>query len=127
MKKKHKNDIIILIFVNKQKIGGKGMFIFDLTNPITLLLVVIATALLIFLAQEIKRSSVAIIPLICFLALLIVHVVQVSTLSSEFANLSGTIYKCIAIDFLFILISFFCYLWVDDLEAKKNNIRSIVV
>lgn len=101
------------------------MFIFDLTNPLTLLLVVLATALLIFLGQEIKRSSVAIIPLIAFLGLLIVHVVQVSTLSAEFATLSSTIYKCIAIDFLFILITFFTYLWVDDLEAKKNNIRSI--
>ena len=101
------------------------MFIFDLTNPLTLLLVVLATALLIFLGQEIKRSSIAIIPLIAFLGLLIIHVVQVSTLSEEFSNLAGTIYKCIALDFLFILITFFSYLWVDDLEARKNNIRSI--
>ena len=101
------------------------MFIFNLTNPLTLLLVVLATSLLIFLAQEIKRSSIAIIPLIAFLALLIVHVVQVSTLSTDFAYLASTIYKCIALDFLFILVTFFSYLWVDDLEAKKNNIKSI--
>lgn len=101
------------------------MFIFDLTNPLTLLLVVLATALLIFLGQEIKRSSVAIIPLISFLGLLIIHVVQVSTLQSDFTYLAGTIYKCIAIDFVFILLTFFSYLWVDDLEAKKNNIKSI--
>ena len=101
------------------------MFIFNLTNPLTLLLVVLATALLIFLGQEIKRSSIAIIPLIAFLALLITHVVQVSTLSTEFSYLSSTIYKCIALDFLFILITFFSYLWVDDLESKKNNVKSI--
>ena len=101
------------------------MFIFDLTNPLTLLLVVLATALLIFLGQEIKRSSIAIVPLISFLGLLIIHVVQVSTLVEDVAYLSGTIYKCIAIDFLFILITFFSYLWVDDLEAKKNNVKSI--
>ncbi len=101
------------------------MFIFNLTNPLTLLLIVLATSLLIFLAQEIKRSSIAMIPLIAFLALLITHVVQVSTLSDEFAYLASTIYKCIAIDFIFILITFFSYLWVDDLEAKKNNIKSI--
>ena len=110
---------------NKQKIGGKYMFIFDLTNPLTLLLVVLATALLIFLGQEIKRSSVAVVPLISFLALLIVHVVQVSTLPTDYAYLAGTLYKCLAIDFLLILVTFFSYLWVDDLEAKKNNIRSI--
>ena len=101
------------------------MFIFDLTNSLTLLLVVLVTALLIFLAQEIKRSSVAMIPLVSFLGLLIIHVVQVSTLTAEYASLSSTLYKCLAIDFLFILITFFSYLWVDDLEAKKNNIRSI--
>ena len=83
------------------------MFIFDLTNPLTLLLVVLATALLIFLGQEIKRSSVAVIPLISFLALLIVHIVQVSTLTTEYAYLASTLYKCLAGDFLFIIISFF--------------------
>ena len=31
------------------------MFVFDLTNPLTLLLVVLATSLLIFLGQEIKK------------------------------------------------------------------------
>ena len=67
------------------------MFIFDLTNPLTLLLVVLATALLIFLGQEIKRSSVAVVPLISFLALLIVHVVQVSTLPTDYAYLAGTL------------------------------------
>ena len=101
------------------------MLLLDLTNPLTLMLIVLATALLIFLAQEIKRSSVAIIPLISFLALLITYIVQVSTLSEEYSFLAGTIYKCIALDFLFILITFFSYLWVDDLEAKKNNIKSI--
>ena len=111
--------------LNKQKIGGKQMFIFDLTNPLTLLLVVLATSLLIFLGQEIKKSSIAMIPLVCFLALLIIHVVQVSTLEDEFIYLASTIYKCIAIDFLFILVTFFSYLWVDDLEARKNNIKSI--
>lgn len=101
------------------------MFVFDLTNPVTLLLVVLATALLIFLGQEIKRSSVAIIPLIAFLALLISHIVQISSLTSEMQYLSGTLYKCMAIDFMFILVTFFSYLWIDDLEAKKNNKKSI--
>ena len=101
------------------------MLLLNLTDPLTLLLVVLATALLIFLGQEIKRSSVAVIPLLAFLLSLIVHVVQVSTLSEEFKYLSNTLYKCIAMDFVFILITFFSYLWIDDLEAKKNNIRSI--
>lgn len=101
------------------------MFLFNVTDPLTLLLVVLATALLVFLGQEIKRSSIAIIPLIAFLGLLIIHVVQVSTLGEGLEYLSTTIFKCIAVDFVFILITFFSYLWVDDLEAKKNNLKSV--
>ncbi len=101
------------------------MFLLNLTEPMTLLLVALATALLIFLGQEIKRSSVAIIPLMFFLLILVMHVVQVSTLMEEFKYLASTLYKCIAIDFVFILLTFFSYLWVDDLEAKKNNKKSI--
>ena len=101
------------------------MYVFDLTNPLTLLLVVLATALLIFLGQEIKKSSVAMIPLILFLFSLISHVVQVSSLSQEYSYLSSNLYKSLAWDFVFILVTFFSYLWIDDLEAKKNNRKSI--
>ena len=101
-----------------------GIFV-NLTNPLTLLLVVLATTLLIFLGQEVKKSSIAVIPLTLFLILLVTHVVQISTLSQVDADLSGALYKCIAWDFLFILMTFFSYLWTDDLEAKKNNKKSI--
>ena len=73
------------------------MLLLNLTQPLTLLLIALATGLLIFLGQEIKRSSVALIPLIAFMLLLIVHVVQVLTLTEEFKYLASTIYKCIAI------------------------------
>lgn len=99
--------------------------IIDVSNPITLLLLVLATALLIFLAQEVKKSYVVAIPLFAFLIMLVGHVVQVSTLSEDIQNLATTLYRCIAIDFIFILITFFAYLWVDDIEAKANNIKSI--
>jgi len=101
------------------------MVIFDLTNPLTLLLVVLATSLIIFLGQEIKKSSIAMIPLVLFLFSLIAHVVQVSSLTQDYANLSNVLLKSIVWDFLFILITFFSYLWIDDLEAKKNNLKSI--
>ena len=34
------------------------MFIFDISNPLTLLLMLAATVLLIFLAQEVKKSMI---------------------------------------------------------------------
>lgn len=101
------------------------MFILNISNPMTLFLLILAIALLIFLGQEEKKSITVAIPLISFLILLVIHVVQVVTLSTEYAYLASTLYKSIALDFLFILITFFAYLWVDDIEAKTNNIKSI--
>ncbi|MBR3002589.1 MAG: hypothetical protein IKF38_03375 [Clostridia bacterium] len=101
------------------------MFVFDISNPLTLVLMVAATILLIFLAQEVKRSAVAGITLIAYLAILIFHVAQLTTLSEEFRFLSETLSRCVAIDFGFILVSFFAYLWVDDIEAKANNKKSL--
>ena len=101
------------------------MFIFDISNPLTLLLMVAATGLLIFLAQEIKKSAVAGLVLVAYLGVLIVHVAQLVSLSEEFRYLSETLSRCVAVDFGFLLVSFFAYLWTDDLEAKANNKKSI--
>ena len=101
------------------------MFIFDISNPLTLLLMLIATILLIFLSQEIKKSYISGIVLFFYITLLIIHVVQLITISEEFKYLITVLTRCIAIDFVFILISFFSYLWVDDMEAKKLGIKSV--
>ena len=61
------------------------MFIFDLTNLFTLSLITIATVLLIYLSQEIKRSFVAAIPLFAFVLDLVIHTIQVLTLKEEFS------------------------------------------
>lgn len=101
------------------------MFIFDISNPLTLILMLAATVLLIFLSQEVKKSYIAAIMLFSYLIVLIVHVAQMATLSEEFRYMTTTLSRCIAIDFVFILISFFSYLWVDDIEAKANGKKSI--
>ena len=48
------------------------MFI-DLTNPLSVALLVIATALLIFLAKEVKKPYIAAMPLVFFLILVLVE------------------------------------------------------
>ena len=101
------------------------MFILDITNVVTLLLLVIVTVLLIFLGREFKKSIITAIPLFAFLALLVMHVVQLMTLSAEYSDMSSTLTWCVIIDFAFIFISFISYLWVDDIEAKKMNKMSI--
>ena len=97
----------------------------NITNPLTILLITLAVGLLIFLGQEVKKSVAVAIPLFAFLILLVVHVGQIATMPATNPEVIGTLYRCVALDFLYILITFFAYLWVDDIEAKANNIKSI--
>ena len=101
------------------------MFIFDMSNPLTLLLMLAVTILLIFLSQEIKLSFIGAIMLFAYLIILVVHVAQIATLSEEYGYLLTTLSRCIVIDFIFVLMTFFSYLWVDDLEAKSKGKKSI--
>lgn len=95
--------------------------IIDVSNPLTLLLALFATILLIFLGKESKKSRIPQILLIVYIALLIVHVVQLGTADITDQVKINTLYKCIAVDFVFTLITFLAYLWVDDIEAKVKG------
>jgi len=100
------------------------MYVLDITQPITLILIVAAVVLLIFLSKELKKSAIAAIPLFVFLGMLILHVIQ--WLSPELpVEQLNTVRWCIVLDFLFIFITFFQYLWVDDIETKFFNKKSI--
>ena len=101
------------------------MFLFDISNALTLVLMLIATVLLIFLAQEEKKSFITAITLVAYIVILGVHVAQAATISPEYNVLLPTLARCIAIDFVFVLITFFSYLWVDDIEAKAKGKKSI--
>lgn len=101
------------------------MFILNITQPITLFLLLLATILLIFLGHELKKSYITAIPLFAFVVLLVMHVFQILTLSVEYSYSSSTLTWCIVADCAFILVSLLSYLWVDDIEAKAKNKKSI--
>ena len=101
------------------------MYIFNISDPLILMLMVMATALLIFLAQEIKKSYITGGILVAYLLIIVVHVAQLITLPAEYGHLVNTLTRCIVVDLIFIFISFFAYLWVDDLEAKKLGKKSL--
>ena len=101
------------------------MFLFDISNALTLVLMLVATVLLVFLAKEEKKSFINAIVLFAYIAILVMHVAQVATLAEEYRFLLPTLSKCIVIDFIFIFISFFAYLWIDDVETKEKGKKSI--
>lgn len=101
------------------------MFVFDISNPLTLVLMLVIVILLIFLSQELKKSYIAAIPLFACLVLLMIHGIHMFVLPKEYQDLLPVLSRCLAIDFIFVGISFFGYLWVDDIEAKEKGIKSV--
>lgn len=101
------------------------MFIFNIANPITLILMLAITLILIFLGKETKKGYITSISLFVYLALLIWHVVQMMTLTPELMAFKSTLSSCLAIDFAMILLSFLSYLWVDELESRIGKKKSI--
>lgn len=101
------------------------MFIFNVAQPLTLVLLLAIMILLIFLSQELKKSYIAAIPLFVSLILLIMHGAQIFKLQEEYREFLSTLSSCLVIDFIFVGISFFGYLWVDDIEAKEKGKKSI--
>lgn len=99
------------------------MLLLDTTQPLTILLLMVATILLIFLGKEIKKPVVPAIALISFLILLIIHSIQLNIASYE--EMYVTIRYCIVYELVMVFITFFSYLWVDDIATNFYNKKSI--
>lgn len=99
------------------------MFLFDTTAPLTVLLLIAATVLLIFLGKEVKKPFIPALALIFFLIVLVLHCVLLSMPSYE--EYYVTIRYCIAFELVMVFITFFSYLWIDDIASKFYNKKSI--
>jgi len=102
------------------------MFIFDVTSPMTLILLLAATILLIFLGREIKKSFIPALPLIFFLVLLVIHSIQLTQIPEmNYDFIHSTLLGCVTFDLIMIFITFFSYLWIDDISSKFYKKKSI--
>lgn len=99
------------------------MIFIDVTDPITLLLLLSATVLLIFLARELKKPYIAAMPLAVFLALVSMHAFQLGL--SAMQDYKNALFGCITYDCIMIFLSFFSYLWIDDIAAKEFKRKSL--
>lgn len=101
------------------------MFI-DLTNPLTLVLSLVATLLLIFLGKELKKPYIAAFPLMFFLILILVHSVQLLNLpEANYELLRSIVLGSIAVDLIMVFLTFFGYLWIDEIACKFYKKKSI--
>lgn len=102
------------------------MFLVNVSEPITLLLLTLATVLLIFLGKEVKKSFVPAFTLFAYLLLVLLHSIQLANLTEELHDIYYMVLiRCISIDCIMIFVSFFAYLWIDDIAAKFYKKKSI--
>lgn len=97
----------------------------NFTNPFSVLVALALFLLVLFLAKHTKKSMIIAIMLFVFLAIITGHTVELTMMGIDESITVSTLATCIAVDFVFILLSFLSYLWVDDIEAKEMKKRSI--
>ncbi len=101
------------------------MVIINISDYISLILLTIFTGLMVYLGRETKKSIIPGAMLIVYLILLVVYAVQLMINKGIDLEISKILNNCILIDLVLIFISFFGYLWADDIEAKEKNKKSV--
>lgn len=99
------------------------MYIINLSDPYAIVIALMFTVLFIILGKEFKKS---ILPAIClgvFLVFILMHTLQSFAITEEFYK--SILTKSISVDAIMIFLSYIAYLWVDDIEAKEKNKKSI--
>ena len=99
------------------------MLFLQTTQPLTVILLLTATILLIFLGKEIKKPIAPAAALMFFLVILVIHCVQL--LMASYEPYYAAIRYCIAFELVMVFITFFSYLWVDDIASKFYNKKSL--
>lgn len=88
------------------------------SEPITLLIVTVFTALLIILGRKLNEPILPGLVVLYAVGLLIYHSVCLNGIDSEIAP---SVYFSITADMVILFLGFISYLWVDDLSGRKRN------
>lgn len=91
----------------------------NFTDPFITLIALIIFVLLWLLSKETKSNTAPTLELFAYLLFLIAHSVELMV-SSEDADLAVLLSKCVAIDEIFIFITFLNLLWADRLQLQKE-------
>lgn len=99
--------------------------IINFSNVITILLATILFVLVLILGKETHKSQIVAILLFVFLATLVGHAVELFTFNTTDVYAYDSIRVSMIFDFVFVLLTFFSYLWIDDIQAKIEKKKSI--
>lgn len=95
------------------------MPIIDFTNPIYVVVALVLVLLCAFLANQYKKNTIPCIVLLVFLSILVCHTIELSAISDT-ANIAAFAIS-IAVDEIFIFVSFLMFLWLDKIQVETNK------
>jgi Na+/citrate or Na+/malate symporter len=93
-------------------------------NVLTIVIVTLTTVLVIAFSRKIEKPTLPGILILVYLFLLIYHSYILKNVSVDLEEVISQIYLFIAMDFLWLLMSFLGYLWIDDISATKLHKKS---
>ena len=99
------------------------MYIVNLSQPHAIVGALMFTLLFVVLGKEFKKSILPAITLFLFLTLLIIHTFQSTVLTD--VTYKSMVTVSMGVDACMIFLSYISYLWVDDIETKAKNKKSI--
>ncbi len=99
------------------------MYIVNLSEPLAIVGALMVTLLCIILGKEFKKSWLPAVALFIFLILLLIHTFQLTVLTDLMYKSMVTVSMCV--DTCMIFLSYISYLWVDDIETREKNKKSI--
>ena len=92
-----------------------------------ILMIGLVTLIIVLVIAFAKKIENPILPgglILLNLARLIYHTYVLNSLPAGLEEAISTVYMFIATDFLWLLMSFLAYLWIDDITATKFNKKS---
>ena len=101
------------------------MIVIDLTQPLNTFLCIAVMLALVFLGHELKNSIPPAIALGLSTLLIVIHALQLYVFTNAYIDYISVLSSSIIYDFAMILVSYLSYLWIDDIEAKYKNKKSL--
>lgn len=93
-------------------------------SPLITLVYALIIASVVFISKKSESGFLIAILIFLIIGVLIYHSVALESLPSLNQTAISGVYHCIAIDLIFLLITFVSYLWIDDIIAKKKQLKS---
>lgn len=97
------------------------MPIVDFSNTFTVILSIILFLLVLYIGKETERSWLLAGAVMAFLALLVCHICELTLIKDLTENARSALNICVIIDFVFVIISFAGYAWLNYLHSKRER------